>query len=102
MDCVGLIHCLYRYLSSVACCWTCTATQPEFIARMREKPSGLHLLKLSENSSHMQSVLRMEVSMVTTPLKHGHAGRETVCVCVAYILPVASDSLQTFLHASLF
>lgn len=50
----------------------------------------------------MQSVLRMEVSMVTTPLKHDHAGRETVCVHVAYILPVASDSLRAFLHASLF
>lgn len=37
------------------------------------KPSGLYLLKVSvlvQNSSHMQSVLGMEMSIVTTPLKH--------------------------------
>lgn len=37
MDCVGLIYCLQSYLSSVACCWTCMATQPEFTVHVGEK-----------------------------------------------------------------
>ncbi len=45
MDCSGCIYCLQCCLSSVACCWTCVATQPEFTVHMGGKASGLHLLK---------------------------------------------------------